>query len=112
LAQRKTGDPKHWQHPSCQLRGYRTRWKNRLLGPGETGEVVVRGNLVMKGYYKNPEETAKVSEHGWRHTGDVGYKDEDGYVYLVDRKKDMIISGGFNVYPNEVEQVILAHSAV
>ena len=83
-----------------------------LLGANETGEVVVRGNLVMKGYYRNPEETEKVSAHGWHHTGDVGYKDRDGYVYLVDRKKDMIISGGFNVYPNEVEQVILAHPAV
>ena len=83
-----------------------------LLGPGQTGEVVVRGNLVMKEYYRNPEETEKVSAHGWHHTGDVGYKDEDEYVYLVDRKKDMIITGGFNVYPNEVEQVVLAHPAV
>ncbi len=83
-----------------------------LLSPNEAGEIVVRGNLVMKGYYKNPEETEKASVFGWHHTGDVGYKDEDGYVYIVDRKKDMIISGGFNIYPNEVEQVILAHPAV
>jgi len=84
----------------------------KLLGPDETGEIVVRGNLVMKGYYKNPDETAKVSTFGWHHTGDIGYKDEDGYVYIVDRKKDMIISGGFNIYPSEVEQVILSHPAV
>jgi acyl-CoA synthetase (AMP-forming)/AMP-acid ligase II len=84
----------------------------RLLRPGERGEIVVRGNLVMKGYYKNEEATAEVSEHGWHHTGDVGYIDEDGFVYIVDRKKDMIISGGFNVYPSEVEQVLWAHPAV
>ena len=84
----------------------------RLLGPDERGEIVVRGNLVMPGYYKNPYATREVSGHGWHHTGDIGFKDRDGYVYIVDRKKDMIISGGFNVYPSEVEQVIWAHPAV
>ncbi|AFK55636.1 AMP-binding protein [Tistrella mobilis] len=84
----------------------------KLMPRGERGEIVVRGNLVMKGYYKNPEATADVSQHGWHHTGDVGYLDADGYLYIVDRKKDMIISGGFNVYPSEVEQVIWAHPAV
>jgi acyl-CoA synthetase (AMP-forming)/AMP-acid ligase II len=83
-----------------------------LLASGETGEIVVRGNLVMAGYYKNPEATADVSKHGWHHTGDVGYIDEDGYVYIVDRKKDMIITGGFNVYPSEVEQIIWSHPAI
>lgn len=83
-----------------------------LLDPDETGEIVVRGNLVMQGYYKNPEQTREVSTFGWHHTGDVGYKDRDGYVYIVDRKKEMIISGGFNIYPNEVEQVLLSHPAV
>jgi acyl-CoA synthetase (AMP-forming)/AMP-acid ligase II len=83
-----------------------------LLPPGERGEIVVRGNLVMKGYYKNPEATAEASAFGWHHTGDVGYKDEDGFIYIVDRKKDMIISGGFNIFSSEVEQVIWSHPAV
>lgn len=83
-----------------------------ILPPQERGEIVVRGDILMDGYFKNPEATAEVSLHGWHHTGDVGYKDEDGYVYIVDRKKDLIISGGFNVYPAEVEQVVMAHPSV
>jgi len=83
-----------------------------LLGIGETGEIVVRGDLVFKGYYQDPEATERISEHGWHHTGDIGWRDEDGYVYLVDRKRDMIISGGFNVFPSEVEQVLWSHGAV
>ena len=83
-----------------------------LLPAGERGEIVVRGNLVMPGYYKNPEATAEVSGFGWHHTGDIGYLDKDNFLYIVDRKKDMIITGGFNVYPSEVEQVIWAHEAV
>jgi acyl-CoA synthetase (AMP-forming)/AMP-acid ligase II len=73
---------------------------------------VVRGNLVMKGYYKNPQATAEASAFGWHHTGDIGYMDEDGWVYIVDRKKDMIISGGFNIFASEVEQVIWSHPSV
>lgn len=84
----------------------------RLLPPGERGEIVVRGNLVMKGYYKNPEATAEVSQFGWHHTGDIGQIDDEGFLYILDRKKDMIISGGFNVYPSEIEQVIWSHPAV
>ncbi|SER85084.1 class I adenylate-forming enzyme family protein [Sphingobium sp. YR768] len=83
-----------------------------ILPPGERGEIVVRGPLVMAGYYKNPQATAEVSTHGWHHTGDIGVRDEDGWFYVVDRKKDMIISGGFNVYPAEVEKALLAHDAV
>ncbi|RYH70994.1 MAG: o-succinylbenzoate--CoA ligase [Alcaligenaceae bacterium] len=83
-----------------------------LLDSGQEGEIVVRGNIVMKGYYRNERATAEVSAHGWHHTGDIGRIDQDGYVYLVDRKKDMIVSGGFNVYPSEVEQVIWTHPAV
>lgn len=79
-----------------------------LLAPGQVGEIVVRGDFVMKGYYKNPEATAEVSQHGWHHTGDIGRLDVNGYLQIVDRKKDMIVTGGFNVYSAEVEQVILA----
>ena len=86
--------------------------EGRLLPRGERGEIVVRGGLVMKGYYKNPQATAEVSSFGWHHTGDIGVIDEDGFVYIVDRKKDMIISGGFNVFPSEVEQVLWSHPAV
>ncbi|WP_345537185.1 class I adenylate-forming enzyme family protein [Variovorax defluvii] len=83
-----------------------------LLPAGERGEVVCRGSVVMKGYYRNEQATADVSTAGWHRTGDIGVKDEDGFVYIVDRKKDMIITGGFNVYPTEVEQVLWTHAAV
>jgi fatty-acyl-CoA synthase len=83
-----------------------------LLGRGERGEIVVRGSLVMAGYYKNPEASAEAARYGWHHTGDLGYLDEDNYLFIVDRAKDMIITGGFNVYSAEVEQVLLAHPAV
>jgi acyl-CoA synthetase (AMP-forming)/AMP-acid ligase II len=76
------------------------------------GELVVRGNLVMLRYHKNEAATREASAFDWHHTGDVGYRDANGYFYIVDRKKDMIISGGYNVYPNEVEQVILSHPAI
>ncbi|MFA5939960.1 MAG: AMP-binding protein [Sinimarinibacterium sp.] len=85
---------------------------NQILPRGETGEICVRGDLVMKGYYKQPEKTAETIVNGWLHTGDVGHIDNDGYLHITDRKKDMIISGGFNVYPSEVEQVIWGHPAV
>ena len=78
----------------------------QILGPNEPGEIVVRGSSVMKGYYTNPEATAEVSKYGWHHTTDVGVKDEEGYITIVDRIKDMIISGGFNIYPVEIENVI------
>lgn len=83
-----------------------------ILEPGERGEIVVRGPLVMAGYYRDPEATAAVSTFGWHHTGDIGVRDEDGWFYVVDRKKDMIISGGFNIYPAEVEKALLAHPQV
>jgi fatty-acyl-CoA synthase len=79
-----------------------------LLGPRQTGEIVAQGPLVTPGYYKMPEATAEIRTQGWHHTGDVGYYDEDGYFYIVDRKKDMIISGGFNVFSAEVEAGIMA----
>jgi fatty-acyl-CoA synthase len=83
-----------------------------LLPQGETGEIVVRGPLVMTGYYKNPEATADASKFGWHHTGDIGYLDEDNYLFIVDRAKDMIITGGFNVYSVEVEQALMKHPSV
>ena len=83
-----------------------------LLPPGGTGEIVVRSSLVMAGYHRNPEVTAEASAHGWHHTGDIGYVDPDGYLYIVDRAKDMVITGGFNVYSTEVEQALMAHPAV
>ncbi|MCC3305183.1 class I adenylate-forming enzyme family protein [Sneathiella sp. HT1-7] len=102
---------------SCGRQTLQTRVRimddeGNILPPNERGEIVVQGNLVMTGYYKNPEATEEVSTFGWHHTGDIGYIDEDGYVYIVDRKKDMIITGGFNVYPSEIEQVIWGHPSV
>ncbi|MFJ3891394.1 class I adenylate-forming enzyme family protein [Streptomyces rubrogriseus] len=78
----------------------------------ETGEICVKGDLVMKGYYGNPEATAEALKDGWLHTGDVGHMDEHGYLYITDRAKDVVISGGLNVYPTEVEQVLWSHAAV
>jgi acyl-CoA synthetase (AMP-forming)/AMP-acid ligase II len=83
-----------------------------LLPTGESGEIVVRGSLVMLGYYKDARATEEASRHGWHHTGDIGYLDTDGFLYIVDRAKDMIISGGFNVYSAEVEQVLMQHPDV
>jgi fatty-acyl-CoA synthase len=82
--------------------------EGRTLPPGQRGEIVARGTLVSAGYYKMQEATAEIRAHGWHHTGDVGYMNEDGYIYIVDRKKDMIITGGFNVYCAEVEAAIMA----
>ncbi len=79
---------------------------------GEPGELCVRGPLVMKGYWNKPEETAAAFEHGWLHTGDVCREDDDGFFTIVDRKKDMIVSGGFNIFPREVEDVISTHPSV
>jgi len=84
----------------------------RLLGPGAVGEIVVRGPTVMQRYIDDPDATAAIQQHGWHHTGDLGYRDEDGFLYVSDRKRDLIISGGFNVFPLEVEQVLASHPAV
>ena len=79
---------------------------------GEVGEIVISGPNVMKGYWHRPEATAEAIRGGWFHTGDLARVDEDGYFYIVDRKKDMIIRGGYNVYPREIEEVMYAHPAV
>jgi len=84
----------------------------RDLGPGELGEIVLRSPTVMLGYYKNPEETQKTIVDGWLYTGDIGYVDEDGYFYITDRKKDLIIVGGFNVFPREIDELIYQHPKV
>jgi len=80
--------------------------------PGRVGEILIRSNKLMKGYWKKPEETAEAFEGGWFHTRDMAMVDEDGYLYIMDRKSDMIISGGFNIYPREVEDVIMSHPGV
>lgn len=94
-------------------------WETRIVdetgkdvNQGEVGELVVRGGGVMRGYYKNPEATAQALKNGWLHTGDMARQDEDGFIYLVDRKKDVIICGGENVFPVEVENHVYTHPAV
>src|SRR4029453_5788613 len=82
------------------------------LPPGDVGEIVGRGPIKMPGYYKRPDLTAETIREGWVYTGDLGYLDEDGFLYLVDRKKDLIISGGVNVYPRDIEEVVVQHDAV
>ena len=79
---------------------------------GEVGEMIVKGNGVMKEYYKNPVLTAQTLRNGWLHTGDLGRMDEEGFIYIVDRKKDVVISGGENIYPVEIEAVLLKHPKV
>jgi long-chain acyl-CoA synthetase len=85
---------------------------DKLLAAGEIGEVLVRGDTVMRGYWRNPQASSETLRNGWLHTGDIGSFDEDGFLTLRDRSKDMIISGGSNIYPREVEEVLLRHPAV
>ncbi|MCU7820849.1 long-chain-fatty-acid--CoA ligase [Kitasatospora sp. DSM 101779] len=82
------------------------------VGPGEVGEIAIRGENVMKGYWNRPEATAEAFQDGWFHSGDLARVDADGYYYIVDRKKDLIIRGGYNVYPREIEEVLYEHPAV
>jgi long-chain acyl-CoA synthetase len=86
--------------------------ENRDVRLGEVGEIIVKSKAIMEEYWKKPDETGNALVHGWLHTGDMGYYDETGHIYIVDRKKDMIISGGENVYPREVEEILYKHPAV
>ncbi|HKO99846.1 MAG TPA: long-chain fatty acid--CoA ligase [Pyrinomonadaceae bacterium] len=86
--------------------------EDREVVDGELGEIVLRGENILKGYYKNEEATATAFRNGWFHTGDVGYRDADGFFYIVDRKSDMIIRGGENIYPREIDEVLYQHPAV
>jgi long-chain acyl-CoA synthetase len=79
---------------------------------GERGEIVIKGHNVMKGYWRRPEATAEAIKNGWFHSGDIGYIDDEGFIFIVDRKKEMIIRGGFNVYPREIEEVIYMHASI
>ncbi|MBA3947131.1 MAG: long-chain fatty acid--CoA ligase [Herpetosiphonaceae bacterium] len=86
--------------------------EDRDVAVNEPGEIIIRGHNIMKGYYRRPEATAEAMRGGWFHTGDVARQDEDGYFFIMDRKKDMILRGGFNVYPREIEEVLMMHPAV
>jgi long-chain acyl-CoA synthetase len=84
----------------------------REVPDGSLGEIVLRGENILKGYYKNPDATATAFRNGWFHTGDIGYRDKGGFYYIVDRKSDMIIRGGENIYPREIDEVLYQHPAV
>ncbi len=87
-------------------------WNTVEDGPDAVGEIAIRGHNIMKGYYNRPDATAEVMKDGWFRSGDLARRDEDGFYYIVDRAKDMIIRGGFNVYPREIEEVLITHEAV
>ena len=86
--------------------------EDREVADGEWGEIVLRGENIFKSYYKNPEATARAFRNGWFHTGDIGYRDRDGFFYIVDRKSDMIIRGGENIYPREIDEALFSHPAI
>ena len=86
--------------------------EDRPLPAGEIGEILVRGDVVTQGYWRNPQASAELLRNGWSHTGDVGSFDEDGFLTLRDRSRDLIISGGSNIYPREVEEVLIRHPSV
>ena len=98
-----------WPDTDCRVLGPES---TEPLAPGEVGEIAVQGPQVMKGYWNLPEDTEATFREGWFLTGDLGYMDEKGYFYIVDRKKDMIIASGFNIYPREIEEVLYEHNAV
>ena len=87
-------------------------WTDVPDGPDAVGEIAIKGHNIMKGYYDRPEATAEAIHDGWFRSGDLAKKDADGFYYIVDRSKDMIIRGGFNVYPREIEEILMEHPAV
>ncbi|MGX5655535.1 long-chain-fatty-acid--CoA ligase [Geodermatophilus nigrescens] len=96
----------------CEVRVVDAQDAELPRGPEHVGEIVLRGHNVMKGYLGRPDATAEAMRGGWFHTGDLGYQDDDGFFYIVDRKKDLVIRGGFNVYPREIEEVLHEHPAI
>lgn len=98
--------------PGVEMKLINDDWSDVKDSPGEIGEIAIRGNNVMKGYYKRPVTTEWAIKDGWFRSGDLARKDDDGFYYIVDRSKDMIIRGGFNVYPREIEEVLIQHPAV
>jgi long-chain acyl-CoA synthetase len=111
LAKRKPGSI-GFPVPNAELKIVDLETGTQEIPLGETGELCIRGPQIMKGYWNKPEETAQVLRDGWLYTGDVARMDEDGYFYIVQRKKDMILVSGFNVYPNEIEDVLFTHPAI
>ncbi|MEW5783485.1 MAG: long-chain fatty acid--CoA ligase [Bacillota bacterium] len=98
--------------PNTEIKIVDIETGTKEMAAGEAGEILIKGPQVMKGYYKNPAATEQVIKDGWLYTGDIGFLDAEGYLSVVDRKKDIIIAGGFNVYPNEVDDVLFAHPGI
>ncbi|MDX6276622.1 MAG: long-chain acyl-CoA synthetase, partial [Nocardioidaceae bacterium] len=98
--------------PGVEMKLINDDWSDVPDGPDAIGEIAIKGHNIMKGYYDRPEATTEAIRDGWFRSGDLGRKDEDGYYYIVDRSKDMIIRGGFNVYPREIEEILMEHPAV
>lgn len=115
VLRREHHDEKHFLAAGKPLVGVDLRIldaADREVPRGTTGEICIRGPIVMDGYWRRPEQTAETLRNGWLHTGDVAYMDEEDYVYIVDRSKELIVSGGFNVFPREIEDVLTAHPLV
>jgi long-chain acyl-CoA synthetase len=98
--------------PDNDVRLVDLREGNEEVPQGEPGEIIMKGPLIMQGYWNNPQETAEQIRDGWLYTGDIAVRDEDGYIFIVDRKKDMVIAGGFNIYPREIDEVLFKHPKV
>jgi fatty-acyl-CoA synthase len=115
VLRREQHDPDHLLAAGKPLAGVEVRIldpDDREVPRGQTGELCIRGPIVMDGYWQRPEQTAETLRNGWLHTGDVAYMDDDDFVYLVDRTKEMIVTGAFNVFPREVEDVLARHGDV
>jgi acyl-CoA synthetase (AMP-forming)/AMP-acid ligase II len=97
---------------NCHVRVVRPDGKDVSRDGQEVGEIIIKGDVLMKGYWNMPEVTAETIRDGWLYSGDLATMDSDGYIYIVDRKKDMIISGGINIYPREIEEILYKHPAV